>query len=336
MCVLAACGGGDDGGSGGDQASGGDEFFGPSEVDVIRVANSSTDAGSNAPFIIGQEDGTWEEEGFEVEVALVEDPRAPLVGGSADVAVIEVPYLAQAVAEGVDLVIIGGYRCREQYAFAAQPDIKTVEDLDGQPVNLDGPDGSPVVEFRKSLLADAGWDLDSVDVEYVTIPGSSGAWLEVFTQGQVALTPFYRSQTKSYEDLGANIILNQFVEWPNEVLATTREFVEENPNAVGRFYRGLMETTEFFMDESNKDAVIEMAQAQDYGTERLEGDYLSGPILHCPNYYVNEEVVERQLEVQQVPGAPSFDEFSVLGPLMKAQESLGMDNEPTEPPPADS
>ena len=343
LVVAAACGDGTTtettGGTGGpaDTSAGGEDVFGPPETETIRVVNSSTDAGSNAPFTIGIEDGTFEEEGLEVQVGLTDDPRAPLVGGSADIAVIEVPYLTEAVVEGVDLVIIGGYRCREQYAFATQPDVTSAEDLEGQDVNLNGPPEDPVVQFRLQLLKEAGWDLAAVpDINYVQIPGSSGAWLEVFQEGQIALTPFFRSQTGSYEELDANIILNQFVEWPNEVLAANREFVEQNPNTVGRFLRGLMKTTEFFMDESNKDAVMEMSVAQDYGTERLEADYMSGPILHCPNYYVNADVVETQLEVQVVEGAPAFDEMSVLDPLLKAQESLGMDNEPTTPPSADS
>jgi NitT/TauT family transport system substrate-binding protein len=314
-----------------------EDVFGAPETTTIRVANSSTDAGSNAPFTIGIEDGTFAEEGLEVQVGLVDDPRAPLVGGSADVAVIEVPYLTEAVVEGLDLVIISGYRCREQYAFAAQPEIESVEDLAGQNVNMNGAIGDPVVEFRLDLLAEAGWDLRSVpDINYVTIPGSSSAWLEVFKEDQIAMTPFFRSQTQSYLDEDANIILNQFIEWPNEVLAVQREFVEQNPNTVGRFLRALMQTTEFFMDIGNRDAVIAMSVAQDYGTERLEGDYMSGPILHCPNYYVNAEVVDRQLAVQSVEGAPPFEEMSVLDPLLKAQESLGMDNEPTTPPSTDS
>ena len=339
--VVSACGdGGETGGTeptGTTAEAGGEDTIGEPEVGEVRVVNSSTDAGSNAPFTIGIEDGTFAEEGLEVTVGLVDDPRAPLVGNSADIAVLEVPFMAEAVVEGVDLVIIGGYRCREQYAFVTQPEITEVADLEGTDVNLNGAPGDPVVEFRLDLLADAGWDLRSVEnINYVTIPGSSSAWLEVFTEGQIAMTPFFRSQTQSYLDLGGNIIYNEFVEWPNEALVARREFVEQNPNTVARFLRALMKTTAFFMDESNKEAVIEMSVAQDYGTERLEGDYMSGPILHCPNYYINEEVVSAQLEVQIVEGAPSFEEMSVLEPLFVAQESLGLDNEPTEPPSPDS
>jgi ABC-type nitrate/sulfonate/bicarbonate transport system substrate-binding protein len=311
--------------------------IGEPEVELVRVVNSSTDAGSNAPFTIGIEDGTFADEGLTVEVGLVDDPRAPLVGNSADIAVLEVPFMTEAVVEGIDLVIIGGYRCREQYAFVTQPEVTEVADLEGTNVNLNGAPGDPVVDFRLGLLADAGWDLSTVEnINYVTIPGSSGAWLEVFTEGQIALTPFFRSQTQSYLDLGGNIIYNEFVEWPNEALVARRDFVEANPNTVARFLRSLMKTTAFFMDPANKDAVIEMSVNQDYGTERLEADYMSGPILHCPNYYINEDVVSAQLEVQTVEGAPSFDEMSVLEPLFAAQASMGMDNEPTEPPSPDT
>lgn len=310
--------------------------IGEPEVDLVRVVNSSTDAGSNAPFTIGIEDGTFADEGLTVEVGLVDDPRAPLVGNSADIAVLEVPFMTEAVVEGIDLVMIGGYRCREQYAFVAQSDISEAADLAGTNVNLNGAPGDPVVDFRMELLAEAGWDLNSVEnINYVTVPGASSAWFEVFNEGQIALTPFYRSQTQSYLDLGANIIYNEFVEWPNEALVAQRDFVEQNPNTVARFLRGLMKTTEFFMETANKDAVVEMSVAQDYGTERLEADYMSGPILHCPNYYINEDVVSAQLEVQAVEGAPSFEEMSILDPLFSAQEALGLDNEPTEPPSTD-
>ncbi len=76
-----------------------------------------------------------------------------------------------------------------------------------------------------------------------------------------------------------------------------------------------------------------MANAQDYPTEQAQMDYASGPYLFCNNLYLEEESVTRQLEVQEVDGAPTFAEFALLDHLMAAQESMGLDNaEPSTPP----
>ena len=120
---LAACGGGDDGGDDGG--------------DSVKVVAQSLDAGSNGPFIAGTAKGFFKDQGVDVEVGFAEDPIPALVSGSAQVGILELPYLAQAVDEGVDLVAFAGYRCVEPFYIAVGSDIKDASDLKGKNIFLD-------------------------------------------------------------------------------------------------------------------------------------------------------------------------------------------------------
>lgn len=334
LVVVAACG---DGGGGADTTESGDTATtsgeGGPEVDSLTVITASRDAGSNGPFIIGTGKGFFAEEGLEVEVAISDDPRPALVGDSAQVAVLEVPYTAQAVAEDIDLVAFAGFRCVEPYMIGVQPDMDSVEDLAGENVFLNGVPGDPVVDYRLSLMADAGWDMSTVDVEYVQISGDNLAWVEQWTTGAIAVTPFYREDLPVLEEHGVNVVVNELISWPNEVMVAKRSFVEENPETVERFVRGMLKSVAWYSDLDNKDEFLEMARTQDYPVEQAERDYASGPYLFCENLYVSVEEANRQLEVQQVPGSPDFADFSLLDGLKAAQESMGLDNEPPSVPP---
>jgi ABC-type nitrate/sulfonate/bicarbonate transport system substrate-binding protein len=335
LMIAGACGGGATSTSGGDGGGGdsGSGKLGPPETDTVTVVTGSHDAGSNGPFIVGTGKGYFADEGLEVKVAIADDPRPALVGDSAQVAVLEVPFTAQAIVEGIDLVMFAGFRCVEPYMIGVQPDIDSVEGLAGENVFLDGVPGNPVVDFRLQLLKDEGWDLSSVNVNYVTLQGDNASWVAQWTEGKIAMTPFYREDLPVLEQHGVNTIVNELIQWPNEVLVAKREFVEQNPDTIEHFIRGMLKSVEWYLDLDNEEEFLEMGRTQDYPTDQAEKDYASGPYLFCENLYVEEESVERQLEVQEVPGAPSFEEFAMIDQLLDAQEAFGLDNGPPPDPP---
>ena len=315
---LAACGS-SDGGAGGD------------EERTIRVVAQALDAGSNGPFIAGTGKDFFADEDVDVEVGFAEDPIPALVSDSADVGILELPFLAQAVDEGVDLVAIAGYRCVEPFYIAVAEGIESAEDLAGENVFLDGLPGSPVVDLRLDLMADAGWDLEGVDANFVQIPGDSAGPVEQFAEGQLAVTNFYREEYPTIDEAGGQVIVTELRLWPNEVMVTTPTFLEENPDLVEDFLVGMLNSTTWFKDLSNKDEFLEMAESQDYPTEDAVKDYESGPYLFCENLYLEPESANAQLETYEAPGDFTLDDLAVLDQLEAAQEQVGTDNAP--PPP---
>lgn len=316
---LAACGAG----GGGSTTGEGDR--------TVQVVAQSLDAGSNGPFITGTGKGFFEEQGVAVEVAFAEDPIPALVSDSADFGILELPFLAQSVNEGLDLVAFASYRCVEPFYIAVAEGIESAEALAGRNIFLDGLRGSPVVDLRLELLKEAGWDLTNVNANFVQIPGDSAGPVQQFADGQLSLTHFYREEHPQIKDAGGQVIVNELRLWPNEVLVAKRSFVEENPELIEDFLVGALKSTEWFKDLSNKEEFLEMAKAQDYPTEMAAADYESGPYLFCNNLYLEPESANNQLETYEAPGDFTLDEIAILDHLKAAQQKVGMDNEP--PPP---
>lgn len=319
LAPLAACGS-DDPATGSADGSG-----------SIQVVAQSLDAGSNGPFITGTGKGFFADEGLEVDVAFAEDPIPALVSESADIGILELPFLAQTVDEGLDLVAFAGYRCVEPFYIAVAGDIGSAEELAGKNVFLDGLPGSPVVDLRLQLMADAGWDLSDVDANFVQIPGDSAGPVQQFADGQLSVTHFYREEYPQINEAGGQVIVTELRLWPNEVLVAKRSFIEENPQLVEDFLVGMLKSTQWFKDLSNKEEFLEMAKTQDYPTEMAAADYESGPYLFCDNLYLEPESANSQLETYEAPGDFTLDEIAILDHLEAAQEQVSMDNTP--PPP---
>jgi NitT/TauT family transport system substrate-binding protein len=315
--LLAACGGDDSGGGdGGDQ---------------VKVVAQSLDAGSNGPFIAGTAKGFFEDEGVEVEVGFAEDPIPALVSGSAGVGILELPYLAQAVDEGVDLVAFAGYRCVEPFYIAVSSDIKDASDLEGKNIFLDGLKGAPPVDLRLDLMKQAGWDLSDVDVNLVQIPGDSAGPVEQFAEGQLDATIFYREEYAQIKEADGQVVVTELRLWPNEVMVAERSWLEENPELIENFLKGMLNSAKWFKDLSHRDEFLDLAKKQDYPTKDAESDYESGPYLFCENLYLEPESANAQLETYEAPGNFTLDDLAVLDHLEAAQKSVGMDNAP--PPP---
>lgn len=320
LAPLAACGSGDSGAA-----------TGESGEKSITVVAQALDAGSNGPFITGTGKGFFADQGVGVEVGFAEDPIPALVSDSADVGILELPYLAQAVDEGIDLVAFAGYRCVEPFYIAVAEDISSASDLAGKNVFLDGLPGTPVVDLRLQLMADAGWDLSGADANFVQIPGDSAGPVQQFADGQLFMTNFYREEYPQIKEAGGQVIVTELRLWPNEVMVAKRSFVEKNPQLLEDFLIGMLNSTKWFRDLSNKEEFLEMAKKQDYPTEMAAADYESGPYLFCDNLYLESESANDQLETYEAPGDFTLDDIAVLDQLKAAQERVGMDNTP--PPP---
>ncbi|WP_283133890.1 ABC transporter substrate-binding protein [Rhizohabitans arisaemae] len=298
--------------------------FGPPEKTTVNVGVRLPDLGSVAPFWIGVEQGFFKEEGLDVKPLVAEDVRAGVVGGSLDVGIIEVGPLAQAVNEGLELAAFSGYRCLEPYLLAVDPKATKAEDLAGREVLLGGVPGDPQVEKRLDLLAAKGWDLRKVDVKYVTVPGGSDAWVKLFNQGKLAVTPFFGRHRQGMIDTKANVVVDEGVEWPNDIMAANRAWLKANPNTAARFTRAMIKSARFYLDLANKDKVLEMNVKNGVNVEQDKKFYEVGPRLFCNNLYLSADETMKLLTSQKLPKIPTFEQITDLAPLKAAQKDLGL------------
>lgn len=309
-----------------------DDAWGPPETTEIVMAGRLPAITSTAVDAVAIDQGYFAEEGLSVEKVIVEDVRAAIAGGSVDIIEIEPGPLVQAVQEGIDLVAIAGKRCAVFYFMAMQPEIETIDDLEGRDVLVGGLPGDPRANVRLALLAMNGWDLREVDVNYVVVPGGSDAWTELFYENRIAITPFFVRHRSGMIDHGANIVVDTSVEWPNDFYVVRRDFLEENPNTVGRWVRALLRANQVYVDVSNKESVIQSVENYFGPVSDTERSGYEGSVQDvCANLYIDEQITYNALAAEDftVGDFPPFSEWTDLSFLHQAQSELGLDNSPT-------
>ena len=303
--------------------------YGEAETSTLVVANRLPNLSSNVLIEGTSRMGWFAEEGLEVSTVQTDDVRAALASGSVQIVSMEPGLLMQARDEGLDFVVIAGHRCGSINTFAIQPDIPNAAALSGKDVLVGGVPGTPDADFRLALLKVNGWDLAGVEgINYVTVSGGSNAWTELFYEGKLALTPFFGRHMPGMVDYGANIAVNTVVELPDEFWVTTRDVLDNNPNAIGRFVRQVVRMGQYWLNPATYPEILELMD--DYATDvEREGDLSVSQYSFCPNLYVNEEYTQDLLKIAGISDIEPMSEWANLDYLRAAQTAYGMNNDGT-------
>lgn len=311
---------------------------GAAEDTKITVAIPFPDINMYSMYEVATAKGWYEEEGLEVEVITADNVVAAVSSGSADVGVESAGAVIEAKRSGVPVELLAGHFCRQNFDFAAQPGITEVAQLEGTSVVLAGTPGDPA-EFQRALaLKEAGWDLDTVDVDIVYPGPDSSTWVEFFVNDRVTLTPFYGDNLKTLQDYNANIILESLQNWANDFHVVGSDWAAKNPNSAVRFLRATMKAVDFILAPEagavpeNDDAVFEIMSAagfeEDVDTLRQQDHpWTLGGHLMCPNLFVDEAAWDETIETQGLDPLP-FAENADLAYLEAAQKLLGIRNDP--------
>lgn len=308
---------------------------GDAEDTEITVAIPFPDITMYSMYVVGTDLGYFEEEGLTVEVITADNVNAAVSSGSADIGVESAGAVIEAVRGGVEVAPLAGHFCRQNFDFAVQPDLDSVEDLDGTDIVLAGTSGDPAEFQRAEVLAEEGWDIETVDVDVVYPGPDSATWREFFVNGQVSLIPFYGDDRPALEEYGANIVIETLRPWANDLHVAGRDWLAENPNSAVRFLRAVMKSVDFItapgvgQAPENKDEVLDIYEANDFEVADLrsqDSPWVLDGHLACPNLYLDEEAWDITIETQQLEPLP-FDEHADLAYLTKAQELMERDNE---------
>ena len=293
----------------------------------IRIPN----VGSNAPLFVGIDQGFYADEGLTVEIIETESVREGLVGGSLDFALAESMDVVDAASIGVPISIVAGYRNRQPFYVATHSSIGSPEDLAGKDILLGGTPGSLDYDLRAGVMAENGYDISGVDVNPVSVPGGSNAWVELLLEGELDMTVFFARHKPSIVDAGHNVVLDVFKEWPNDSIAAADDFVASNPNTTARFIRATLRAMEFWMDPSNQDAVQAMAPNYGFNPKDAEKDpavYGEDLALYDVDMGLDpaafDEALGKLVDLGAFDSAPAFDTYTDLDALHAAQDALGI------------
>lgn len=338
---VAGCGSSDDdGGSSGSATSGettaevASGEIGPAETTDLTVAIPYPDSTMYSFYYVADELGYYEDEGLRVRVITADNPIAAVVGGSAQVSVADSGAVVDAQRKDLGVSVLSGHFCRQNYSVAVQPDIRSVDQLDGKDIVLAGTTGDPQEFQREKVLADEGWDLSRVDAKTVYPGPDSATWREFFLDNKVALMPFYDDDRDALDRYGANIIVDTVRPWPNSWQIAKTDWLKDNPNTAVRFLRATMRAVQYMTAPAvgrvpeNKDAVLDILEGRDLEVADLRKDdspwVLSGMQL-CPNLYYDQEAWDVTIESQD---QDPLDYTSDTSYLERAQRDAGLDNSP--------
>lgn len=302
----------------------GDEI-GPPETTSLSLGVRTGNIGSVAPLYIAIDKGYYEEEGLDLEVIITDQVQEGIVGGSLQLGIFDPDALAESVLQGVPLVMFAGNRQREPLIIGAGAGINSVEDLEGKDVALGLGPGDPATTFRLAALRDAGWDLETVNVNYVNPPGGSDARAELLWGGQIALTYLFPRHKPQTVEEGGQLIVDDYLDpLLNDAFIATTSFLEANPNTITRFIRATIRAKQIFVDMSNKDDVLDiMARAGFEVGDREHEQYEADPPQHDIDMAVPREGYDNLMELSGVED-PGYDTVTELTYLHAAQRSLGL------------
>ena len=212
---------------------------------------------------------------------------------------------------GADLYIIAGWRNQHTNVWVGPPHIKSLQDLKGKRVGIS--DFNSIRHWAIQIqLKKAGLDLDK-DVEWVRIGVNSQLHKDAIRGGRVECAPVPPWYAEDLVAEGCNILVSPADQYPDgrpeRIIAATGRILEEKPDMVKAFLRGLVRSYWFVRD---------MPKNYEYITNLEKRIRLTSPdpeerIIHAPRSL-------RDLEAMPFPvdgRATGFED------MLKEEERLG-------------
>lgn len=229
--------------------AGGEATDAGSDVVTLRVAQS-TPAEWVQP-VLAQEEGHFDEAGLEVEMTEFpsgRDALQALSGGAVEIAMVTPSNVAPSVMGGEDLVVFGEVARWGDWRLVARADrgIAAPEDLAGATIGV--PTGTSADQSLATLLEQQGLTAEDVELVNVAPPDMVPA----LENGTVDAVNIWQPNLSVLEDAVPGHVSIPF-EMPSSFLfATTREYAEENPEALLRFLEANQAADALLNDERER------------------------------------------------------------------------------------
>ena len=215
----------------------------------------------DAATVVARVNGFFAAEGLEVEVTLTPsstDQMRGLSQGKFDVVSTAFDnVLAWSGREGPEIVAIAQISDKTVLPVFVRPEIKTWSDLKGKKLAADAVDTAFALVLRRILLAN-GLDMTKGDYELVAL-GATGARLESMIKGETYAAVLNLPFDIKAADAGMRKIgdsLEVLPDYPNTVLAVSRDWVQKNRDTVVAYLRAWLKGMAWAKDPANRDAAI--------------------------------------------------------------------------------
>ena len=285
---------------------------------------------SVAPLLVAEARGLWQECGLNsVELVLTETVQPGVVSGSLDAGLVETVDAGQAQLDGLPIELIAGYRPFSRNIIAVAPEIESPADLEGRDILLGGTPGTLDFDVRLGLLKEAGYDLEGVNYNPVTIEGFSDAWVAQLEAGNIVMTPIFNRHFQRLVDQGFQFWVDQ-LDFGSDHIVANSDFLANNPESAAALLCGIVGGIQVWQDAANMEEILGLGEA--FGieiTDRITDAYEQDIINYRPfdGGWPMDAMVDLYAEIVSPlnDGAVvDLAELMNLTPLHRAQEALGL------------
>jgi ABC-type nitrate/sulfonate/bicarbonate transport system substrate-binding protein len=151
---------------------------------------------------------------------------------------------------GADIYIIAGWRNQHTNLWIGPPHIKSLQELKGKRVGIS--DFNSIRHWAIQIqLKKAGLDLER-DVEWVRVGVNSKFHVEAIRNGRVECAPVPPWYAEDLIKEGCNVLVSPADQYPNgrpeRIIAATGRILEERPDMVRAFLKGMIRSYWFVRD----------------------------------------------------------------------------------------
>lgn len=231
---------------------------------------------STWPFLIAEQEGFFVKESIDFKRVIGGNTTATtqaLVGGSTDIAQMNLVNLLGANSAGADLVVIAGDSTVPIYTLIVHPSIKSYADLKGKRLAVTGPTDPLNYIFARMLAANG---LTPADYELIGLGGAPQRLAAVQNGGVAGALVNQPSDfialASGFNSLGLS---TDYVDnFQYTITGARRDWAQKNRPLVVRFLRAYLKACEFFYDPKNKEAAVRaLAERTKSDKEEAEKTY---------------------------------------------------------------
>jgi ABC-type nitrate/sulfonate/bicarbonate transport system substrate-binding protein len=151
---------------------------------------------------------------------------------------------------GADIYIIAGWRNQHTSLWIGPPHIKSLQELKGKRVGIS--DYNSIRHWAIQIqLKKAGLDLER-DIEWVRIGVASSLHVEAIRSGRVECAPVPSWYAEDLLKEGCNVLVSPADQYPDgrpeRIIAATGRILEEHPDMVKAFLKGMIRSYWFVRD----------------------------------------------------------------------------------------
>ncbi|WP_142386583.1 ABC transporter substrate-binding protein [Bacillus sp. Marseille-P3661] len=223
------------------------------------------DTATFLPIYVASSEGFFQDEGLEVEVYAFKGDAGvvqALAGNSVDINAASLTGLVKSINSNQPFKAFWGGFNQSDFEWYS-PSISSMEDAKGKIFGITSY-GSLTDQLTRYAVKNAGLDPDK-DVQILQAGGSS-ARIAAMESGQMDVSILATPFKFMAADQGMNLLLSEREDisatWPNHVIYGKEEFIQNNPETIKAFLRGIVSANEYIEQNPDGAAKVLMEKLQ--------------------------------------------------------------------------